>query len=1501
MNMKTMLKRAGILFIALAVALGSIAVQTFAAEAETAAAESGVPAFPGAEGGGMWATGARGAEKPEVYHVTSLADSGEGSFRDAVSQGNRIVVFDVSGYIDLDSNVTIGHDNMTILGQTAPGDGICFRTNNIKVGANNVILRHLRFRVGSKKANGEDTKAQDGLEITDNCTGVIVDHCSVSWGTDENLSAYAVKDVTIQYSIIAEALNQSVHDKGEHGYGGIWGGVNMSVHHNLIATHKSRNPKVGTSESVSMTAGYIDSDTLVDMKNNIIYNWGDKAGYGTENGAKTYIQNNIYKPGPATPAGKRARIFELSVGQKHQANMLGSVYAVGNKIDVDKGDPDYTNAQKVNENNWQDDLHTGVYVDTKFYNIADTTNMVITTPDAQYQEYNSEYPITVEDVDSAYDDVLANAGATLPKRDKVDERIINDVETRTAPNGVKGSIGLVDDPLDGIPAGHEGEYDGRGYPLVTSETRAADYDADADGIADAWEDAMGLDKTNKNDSLNIGPDGYTWLEIFVEESITDGKTPAGLTISAEDKYYTTSDTITVKADEGGANNSNSWVTSYENGVVTVDPSAQYDKAVAVAASYDANSSLIDSKSAEVDKSTGTANVGTVAAGAVTKVFLWNSLNDIEPLCEPYTVGGSAGDITDVEIYCNDTPVAQAENTDGVWTANITGLPTGDNALTAKATMSDGSYSLSSIKTVHVTGAQAAEGWTAAGGASFDGENYTLPAGSTLTTSANGDFKLVARIDEVSNLASGVNTGITAVSGSYDYLIGKRYNSEFEQEVYYGGNNSIQTLPNIDAGAYTLFEISRSGNQISLYAGTSLADLETEPLLVSGGGADAYTIGAEADGTEMTVSKLSMLKRIETTTNPKVEITNIKNNDRIDVLGSSVEAKITADGTPVTEVWVYFNDAPIASAETYITGEETVSIPISFSEPTAGSLTVYAFDENLCSGSASVEVSVSMDSAPWILADIGYAEGQPQTYAQVTPDYTFKLYSAPGGQIGGTNDRFGYMYQRFTGNNRMYYRSRLQSSSQFGVVFRKDLDTDGVEYYFGGDTDESGAIIYKLMKRASKGGALELVEDLSSKISGQNLYFIAEKAGDKINIYQTENGTTVYTTKTPLVSVDAPELGDTYLMGFAETGRNAGDFADSGWVALEAFDDADTQSLWNLDNGLDWRWQIQDTAPTPTWDGDNTFDNATGKMKITTDSNYTDEGYIIHEYIPQADMITTGEADVLVSGEGAGLNLYMNVGADNKAFKVTFSDDNLVYFGDAETNYEYSQQQWYHVKIEYNSVLDSTAITLTDADGTVCAESSASLVDFRSCTNTKRTNITDAVFIEPFANTTATYYIDNVSVTNADPGVKVERETNWYTFKDVEALSGAFTVEGTTLPDGGEPTGTQMSVDSGAGSLATKGYDVAKVHFAKRIRLNKNKAGALTVPVKSGSTVYVYCASANSSSERSMYINNVEYKVQAGTALEYNYTGDDGTIEIYAGDGIDVYGVCVEKVTITPKN
>lgn len=1524
--MKTMLKRVGMLFMAVSLILSSAALPTFAAEGDAPAAAEKVPAFPGAEGGGMWATGARGAEKPEIYHVTNLNDSGEGSFRDAVSQGNRIVVFDVSGYIDLSSNVNISHDNMTVLGQTAPGDGICFRSNNIKVGGNNIILRHLRFRVGSKLPDGKDTRAQDGLEIPDNGSNIIIDHCSVSWGTDENLSAYAIKDVTVQYSIIAEALNQSVHDKGEHGYGGIWGGINLSVHHNLIASHKSRNPKVGTSESVAMTPGYVDSDTLVDMKNNIIYNWGDKAGYGTENGAKTYIQNNIYRPGPATPPGKRARIFELSVGQKYQKDMLGSVYAVGNRIDVDEGDSDYKNAQTVNENNWQDDLHIGVYVDDKFYGTADKSNMVITEPNEQYKEYERDYPVTLDATEEVYEKVLNNAGATLPKRDKVDERVIDEVRTRTAPDGSKGSGGLLDDPLDGVPEGAaEGEYDERGYPVFSGEARPADYDGDGDGIADSWEDAMGLDKTNKTDSLALGPDGYTWLEIFVEESIGDGEDPAPLVLAAEDKYHTTGDTVAL------------------------------------------------------------------------------------------TISGTAKDITDIDIYCGDKFVGKGKNSDGVWTANLTGLPAGNNSITAKAAMSDGSVRLSPIKTVYVIGAEAAEGWSAKGDASFDGENYTLGAGSSLTKNVSGDFKLVGRIDDMSGLPAGTNTGLTVNSGGKTISLGKRYNENYDQVIYYGETESQKTVvptpadpvagtPDLDTRDYVLFEISRTGDAVSLYAGTSLADLETAPLVVINGAGGDAAIGAEAAGSVTSVSKLSMLKLIETATNPKVEITNIKDNDRIDIVGSELKLNVTSDGdTPITEIWVYLDGAPLANMDVNIIGTREVTIPLEFTGPTKGALSVYCFDDNLGRGEQTVNISVSQDGSPWLLADVGYEPGQAQTFAEVSDDFTFKLYNSSTGNIGGTSDSFGYMYQQFSGDNRIYYRSRLSSGSQLGLVIKTDLDADGVTYFYGGTVGGDGKIDYQIMKRTTKGGNMELVEDVTDVIGeGSGQMVIAEKIGSKLNLYQSENNPTVYKTKKLIASIDIPEIGDSYYMGFGFVRYDPAAFIpDVGWVATERllYPGEETEDLtyitgyedgvvtinpgsdftgataivcgydgddvlvdekhaeivgsqadvgvvegstykvllwddlsgikpicgvydgsnvpvasgesngvgWDFDYGLDWLWQMQEmNVLRPSWTKDMSG-NSTGIMAIEPTNDYSGDRYIFREYIPEEGKVPNMSTDVLLAGDEPGFNIYFQVGDVDKAYKVTFSDDGKIYTnGTVEAGNWDTAAGWYNVAI--NTDIDETGaysakLTVKQGDTVVVDGAPIELstgAQFRTQINVeKKYGVTNAVYFEPISTASGKYYVDNVKVTQTAGSYTVEREANWYTFNKITAINGEFTVDGTTELNGDVTTGNQIRVAKGA-ELKTGGKSYGSLSFTNRIRI-KGINGKITLPVTKGSIVTVYAASANSSSARPLIINGETTDILALGPTTYTYTGEDGTIEISGGDNIEVSAICVEKVTVTPKN
>lgn len=440
-------------------------------------------AFPGAEGGGRNTSGGRGGE---IYYVTNLNNSGTGSLRDAVSAGNRTVLFKTSGTIFLQSPIVLQQDNITIAGQTAPGDGICLANYGLNIRANNVIIRYLRSRPGDViTVPGDSSKSVDamynsfGTPITNPYQNIIIDHCSLSWSTDEAASFYAIKNFTFQWSIISESLYRAAHPKPTpHGYGGIWGGQNASFHHNLLASHSNRNPRFSGSEN----NGQPELE-YVDFRNNVIFNWYGGT-YGGIGGHQNMV-NNYYKSGPATAGNfRKRRLLSYSNTTTIQD---GKFYINGNYVN---GFADVTS------NNWDGvDLAAGIIIDSVRVNSPFLYSAVET-----------------QSAEDAYASVLASAGALLPRRDTVDRRIVKEVQT--------GIVAFADTSFSvaGMvsPSGIiDSQNTVGGWPVLNTTT--SPNDSDNDGLPDWWE---AMQNGNTTDSISVNrngydTDGYTFLEKYI--------------------------------------------------------------------------------------------------------------------------------------------------------------------------------------------------------------------------------------------------------------------------------------------------------------------------------------------------------------------------------------------------------------------------------------------------------------------------------------------------------------------------------------------------------------------------------------------------------------------------------------------------------------------------------------------------------------------------------------------------------------------------------------------------------------------------------------------------------------------------------------------------------------------------------------------------------------------------------------------------------------------------
>ena len=502
-------------------------------------------AFPGCEGYGRFTTGGRmiDGRGSKVYYVTRLDDCTddnlvEGTLRWALKTGDdtpRTILFKVSGTIYLTTRLMGAKPNCTIAGQSAPGGGICIAGYQMKL-SSNTIVRYIRFRAGDLP-----NKSMSMLDV-ENINHVVLDHCSFSWSMEENLTLYDTDYTTTQWCIFSEGLYNSRNSKGARSYAAQWGGEHGTLHHCLFASCASRSPRFNGVRA-STNDRHVDNEFV----NNVIYNWGKRNSiYGGENDKscngynRTYMINNYFRPGPATKnsLGSGQRWF---VGAS-SSNGVGQWYLSGNKFEVDS-------KWAPSGNNWNKDVLEKVNADNLYGFVSDASYKAINlesvgNSQATYDEYILQSVVEwsgleYESADEAFQKVVTQAGVSKPRYDEVDARILAEAAGTRDPEfgGSKGAKqGIIDSPYDITLQEHDdfvALYEGDNvadnkeisvtcYPrLQMNADDCRVVDTDGDGLPDAYEDEVGLDKNNASDGQQLTASGYSNLELFLN-GVADG-------------------------------------------------------------------------------------------------------------------------------------------------------------------------------------------------------------------------------------------------------------------------------------------------------------------------------------------------------------------------------------------------------------------------------------------------------------------------------------------------------------------------------------------------------------------------------------------------------------------------------------------------------------------------------------------------------------------------------------------------------------------------------------------------------------------------------------------------------------------------------------------------------------------------------------------------------------------------------------------------------------------
>ena len=540
--------------------------------------------FPGAEGYGRFTTGGRAIDErgAKVYYVTRLDDCSdanlvEGTFRWAVKSGDdtpRTVLFKVAGTIYLTSKLSGLKPNLTIAGQTAPGGGICLAGYQMKLPSNSIV-RHIRFRAGDlpSNSNANNGNSMSMLDV-ENVQNVILDHCTFAWSMEENITMYDCNYTTVQWCIFSESLYNSGNTKGARAYGAQWGGEHGTMHHCLFAHNVSRSPRFNGVRS-SVNDRQVDSEFI----NNVIFNWGNhNSVYGGECSAggatdynRTYMINNYYKPGPATRAGTSSgRHFVRPTGGS--INEVGEWYLSGNKFETGSKWAGTSNIwsdevlEKVNADNYWGFLTEkgrGIH----FWSLSPSQELYDTK---LLKSLPEGYKLTMsyETADEAYDKVVKQAGASLPRYDEVDARVLKEAAGEIDPQfkGDYGQLGIIDTPYDITLQSHDEfaalreednkEIDVTCYPRlqpVPEDFATQVVDTDGDGLPDAYETEVGLNPNDATDGMKLSTSGYSNLEVFLNgvadrtidvkkytqhQSSEPGMTTVNATVGAGETYTT---------------------------------------------------------------------------------------------------------------------------------------------------------------------------------------------------------------------------------------------------------------------------------------------------------------------------------------------------------------------------------------------------------------------------------------------------------------------------------------------------------------------------------------------------------------------------------------------------------------------------------------------------------------------------------------------------------------------------------------------------------------------------------------------------------------------------------------------------------------------------------------------------------------------------------------------------------------------------------------------------